>query len=234
MSPYVSKFAETLYDPAWLRKVYVDEGRNAAQVAELIGCTRGAVLDNLRKHHIPIKPRSEAQRLAPTRGSHVARPRKRFINTLHNETWLREHYVDKRMTATEVAHLAGSSVPSVLRALRVAEIEVRPMGAERIGRSNPKRQLRREDASTCALRKRARSKTPPSPCVVCGATGTQVNHKDRNPRNPATDNLERLCSACHGQQHGEEARVMAEWLRARGVAYLDIYAEARRRLLARV
>lgn len=43
--PYNKKFTGTLYNADWLRREYVEKGRNAAQMAAEIGATNSAVLD---------------------------------------------------------------------------------------------------------------------------------------------------------------------------------------------
>jgi 5-methylcytosine-specific restriction endonuclease McrA len=80
---------------------------------------------------------------------------------------------------------------------------------------------------------RARGLVGPGSCVVCSDMGKHINHKDRNPWNDARANMERLCVKCHNRQHSMEEAVMIEWLRERfNVPFLEIYEEARRRLLA--
>lgn len=223
--PKTSKFAETLYNAEWLREEY--KTKNAPQIADEIGCTRGAVLDNLRKHKIPIEPGKHARR----EGSHAPRPRTRFVTTLHNEAWLREHYVEGGMSASQIAHLAGSSIPAALRALRVAGIEVRTIGEQLRGKPNPSK--RKRSTIEVTLRARARRKTPPGPCVVCGKDGRDVNHRDRDPLNESVENLERLCKKCHCMQHAEEERIMIDMLKESGVSYISIHERARASLLAK-
>lgn len=51
-------------------------------------------------------------------------------------------------------------------------------------------------------RVRARTKTPPAPCGICGKVGyTEVHHRDKNPMNNSSENLIRLCKSCHVRQH---------------------------------
>lgn len=54
-------------------------------------------------------------------------------------------------------------------------------------------------------RKRAALNIPMGPCARCGAAPvpyqSHVHHRDENPRNNSRDNLERICSACHGKEH---------------------------------
>ncbi len=52
---------------------------------------------------------------------------------------------------------------------------------------------------------------PAGPCERClEKRPYEIHHKDRNWRNNSPDNLERLCSSCHGAEHaGDEARASA-------------------------
>lgn len=45
---------ERLNDKTWMTQAYVIEGRNASQVAGILGCDRSAVLNALRRHGIPL------------------------------------------------------------------------------------------------------------------------------------------------------------------------------------
>ena len=61
--------------------------------------------------------------------------------------------------------------------------------------------MRRNTKSEGTSRKEARALKPPGPCELCGALGTDVHHKDRDPFNNAPGNLERLCGSCHKLKH---------------------------------
>jgi hypothetical protein len=82
------------------------------------------------------------------------------------------------------------------------------------------------------FRARARRWTPPGPCVLCGAEGKQINHKDRDWKNNDPSNLERLCVKCHSLQHSIELWVMIDVLEEKGIPYMKIFNEARRRISA--
>ena len=226
--PYLTKFKDTLYNKGWLEKAY--ESRNANQVARILDCDRGAVLRQLAKFGIPVKSASEAHKLSPHPGSNAPRPRSRFKETLHNLEWLTQRYSEESLSCTEMARLAGCSIGSVTQALVRNGFQLREAGEIKLGKPNFKRRLPDEAVSTVALRKRARKLVPDGPCVVCGEPGEDVNHKDRNPRNYSLDNLELLCQRCHSGQHNQELWAMIDMLRERGVGYMQIHEEGRRRL----
>jgi hypothetical protein len=66
-------------------------------------------------------------------GSHDPRPKKNR-DTLHNEPWLRNRYLDEGRSATEIARELGCSKQSVLWAVRKFGIPVRPMSESKRGR----------------------------------------------------------------------------------------------------
>jgi len=228
--PYDKKYTDTIYNRDWLWKMYIEENRNANQVARIVGCDTGAVLRWLRKFDIPIKDSSEAQKLAPHPGSHAKRLKKKFWDTLHNSGWLKDSYELQGKSASEIAKEVGASVPATIEALQRAGINVRGISRSKIGQLVKKRKCD-EELSEIALRKRARNLIPEGPCFICGAVGQHVNHKDRNPRNYSLDNLELLCKKCHSQQHASELHVMIEMLENFEVSYIEIYEAARNKLI---
>ena len=235
-------FTQTLYSKDWLRRVYVDEGRNAAQVAKLIGCTRQAVHDALRRHGIPVKGASEAQQVSEAwTGSSAPRPRAVFRDTLHNPRWLSEQIVSGP-SLSEIGRSAGCSPSAVLKALEKAgladrwrELRQKFIDARREARQPPRvrdfvPRSKRSD-TTGALHARARRAVPAGQCELCDAQGYDVGHKDGDPSNNDETNLERLCRLHHRRQHAAEVEIAFEVLAALGVPRIRIYNEARRRLL---
>lgn len=225
--PRQKRFETTLYSSDWLRRVYIEEGRNASEVAALINCTPGAVLDALRRHGIPVKTMSEVIKNVPHVGSSVPRPKQKFLGTLYNGEWV---LARKHLNASELAREAGCSVPIAQNAMRRFGLEPPAIRGAKSGRRNPKRMVPDDTAAFATFRARARAWTPEGPCVLCGGVGSQVNHKDRNPKNNDPVNLERLCQKCHSHQHGTELWVMVAMLAARGISYMEVHAEARRQI----
>ncbi len=209
--PYTKKFAETLYNPAWLADEYVGKQRSAADLAKEIGTDASAVLRRLQRYGIPVRSNSEAQLLTPHGGSHAPRPRK-AKDTLHNEGWLRERYEKEGFNASEIARLVGVEPPSVFGALRKFGIEVKTRSGAKKGKPNPNRRVPLNTACKSTLMNRANEVCPPGPCGVCGGPGA-VHHIDRNRKNVSPSNLERLCSLCHGRQHRLEGMVAIKVLR---------------------
>lgn len=234
-------FVSTLYSEDWLRRVYVDERRNAAQVAKLIGCTRQAVHGALRRFQIPVKDASAAQRLSEAwPGSSAPRPRALFSATLHDRSWLVEHILGGP-SLSAIAELAGCSPSAVLKALersgladRWRELRQQALETRREARQPPRQRdfvpRQQRAATTGALHARARRSLPPGPCTLCELPGYDVGHKDGDPSNNQPENLERLCRQHHRQQHALENSIAFEVLAALGVPRIRIYSAARKRL----
>lgn len=201
--PRQNRFNDTLYNPDWLRRVYVDEGRNASQVAALVRCTPGAVLDALRRYGIEVKPMSEVIKALPHEGSHAPRPRAEFKNTLHNPAWLFEHFVTKHLNASEIAHLAGCS-PT-----RAGEAIKDTFGLDTTVRTTESEEVRHERRGRATAR---RLHPSAQPCIVCGRKGT-LNHIDANPHNNEPVNLEWLCMRHHLMVDKRLQAKAARWLR---------------------
>jgi 5-methylcytosine-specific restriction endonuclease McrA len=232
--PYNKNFESTLYDPAWLRREYEGNQRNAAQIAEQLGCERTAVLARLRRYGIKVRSIAETQRLRTDdrRGSNAPRPRKKYLATLSDPEWLQQQYVGARRSLPDLANEIGCAVPSVRQALRRAGIPTRTIAEARTGTGRAP--LPDDQIGHTAFRARARRLVPKGPCSLCRAEfGRDVNHRDRDPTNNALENLERLCSRCHTQQHHEEEKVMIDRLAALGIGYREIHDEARARLRKR-
>lgn len=222
--PKRTDFEDTLYNPEWLRLHYAT--MSAPQIAEMLGCTRGAVLDNLRKHGIPIEPRRFARHV----GSNAPRPRGKFKATLHNREWVEAR---AHLNASEIAREAGCSVPSAQEAMLRFGVEPPGISGAKAGRSAPhKHKAEGEPVCRTTSSRRANVTSPEGSCVVCGEPSEHVNHIDRNWQNNDSSNLERLCSPCHRAQHACEALVAFEMLASMGVAYRVLHEKARTRIIS--
>lgn len=225
--PKNPKFASTLYNSDFLRQRYVVDDLNASQIAKEVGCGPSAVLDALERFGIPKKTMSEVIAKVDHPGSRVSRPRAKLKLTLHNAEWMaaRAH-----LNASELAREAGCSVPAAQAAMHRQGRTPPSVSEAKAGRANPARMVPDEHAALVTFRARARTHIPEQSCQVCGRPGPRldINHKDRNPRNNAPENLERLCRGCHARQHSVELRVMIEALAREGVPYILIHDEARR------
>ena len=182
--PYSKRFAETLYSRDFLQREYVDAGRNAAQVAKMIGCSKGAVIKAAQRFGLPTRSAAEAQVVALHPGSHVPRPRAKFAETLHSRVWMEAKWASG-MTATDIAREAGCSVPTACKTLqKMFGMSCRPS-------TTPPERLREMRGRSEARRKHARQ-----PCLLCGEKGT-LNHRDKDPTNNNDSNIEWLCAYHH-------------------------------------
>jgi DNA-binding phage protein len=240
--PYNKHFEGTIYSESWLRRVYIDEDRNAAQVARLAGCTRQAVHAALKKFGIPVKGLSAAQRLADFwSGSETPRPRTQFKDTLHSTEWLHQQAIGGD-TLAAIARRAGCSSPGLHRAFAAAGLDdlwraahqQQIVSGRHARHGNPDTRLRKHYRVTESTRRgEARRTLPRSPCVVCAGPIADVNHKDRNHGNNDIGNLERLCKRCHSRQHALEERIAVAVICHLGVPFSTLHEIARQALLAK-
>lgn len=208
------------------------------------GCVQRERASESHKGHDPYETdpakRSEyatAAHLVPRKyGSNAPRPRHKFHDTLHNKDWLTEHYITQWKSKAEMGRIADCSSVSVQKALDrygILREEDTPPDLRPKGGVGGRPRLTGDAVTKQVMYGRSRRKTAPGPCVVCNTTGKHINHKDRNPWNDDASNMERVCVKCHNRQHSLEEAVMIEWLRERfGVSFMEVYAEARSRLLA--
>lgn len=95
-----------LTDCEWLREQYDTQGKSSREIAQEIGCSKGAVQNWLEKHGIP----TDGQR-------------NDIIEPLSNKQWLRREYVDKGKSGYEIAKACGCSTTSVYKWIREHGIE---------------------------------------------------------------------------------------------------------------
>jgi hypothetical protein len=105
---------EQLKDKEWLVGRYVDECMTMRQIAEIVGCAYPALKRAMDHHGIE-------------RRKHTSKYPK-----LNDKEWLREAYVEQKMSGTEIAKIAGCP-PSLVRShLGYLGIEMRKR-SERLG-----------------------------------------------------------------------------------------------------
>lgn len=239
--PFTKKYESTLCNKSWLVQKYTVAGLNASQIATELGCAPQAVYLRLKRYGIPLKTLIEAQSIRrKAEGSSAPRPKRKFLETLHNKEWMVKNYGECK-SLTELARRAGCSVPSAAENCRKHGIIAEDERAQdpRTGVRNPAQWKGPLELSEVGARKRSREtykdSDGPTDCTVCGSrAASDLNHKDRNPWNFALTNLEKLCEGCHSGQHAEETWVMIEWLRdLYRVPYIQVHMEARKRILSR-
>jgi hypothetical protein len=93
-----------LDDPEWLATEYRTNGRSAADIAKGLGCSRKRVRTALARHDIRVRRRGAG----------------RAFPELGDADWLRDQFVTKNRTRSEIAADVGCATMSVTRALRAA------------------------------------------------------------------------------------------------------------------
>jgi transposase-like protein len=233
--PYSKKFEETIYSKEWLQRMYAEADNTASDIARLIGCDNSAVLRQLRKHGFQVKGQTEVIQLMWRRGvlhgSRVPRPRKKFLATINNKEWMVRKYEVEGLNYSEIARIVGATPQSVYQA--ILRLGLAPRGISEAKLTRPCFARRKDPAilSEVALRARARRSVKHGPCVICGAFGQDVGHKDHDIRNNEPDNLERLCRQCHSLQHKIESDILFKIANEKlGVKWRDLYELARQRI----
>ena len=95
-----------------LIKLYIEEQKSAAQIAEIIGCSRTTIQQRCRMYGIKLRPRSR---------------RKKKID----KTVLRRLYVEEGKSTDEIAEILGCTNGTIGNRLKEFGIRIRPPGGVR-------------------------------------------------------------------------------------------------------
>lgn len=99
---------ERLEDADWLEARYIEEQRTRAEIAELCDCSKKTVSRWLQRHGIQTR---------------AGRPQ--VYKRLKDADWLRERYVERELTLSEIAETCDCSNATVSRSLQKHGIETR-------------------------------------------------------------------------------------------------------------
>jgi AraC-like DNA-binding protein len=205
MPGFRKKFLDTLHDEKWLTEHYIDRCLTLQEIADEAGASSSAVFEVIQR--LPKEIRIQRER-PKQRGSSAPRPRGKFLLTLHSKEWLKERFVDRKLTMTEMARQAGSSVPSVQRALR-----------QHLGIKSAKRPSKHSEKKLAGFRARAKARqlhyVDRVPCIICGKSEVTLNHIDANPENNDKSNVEWLCHSHHLMVDKRLAGKAVRWFRKR-------------------
>lgn len=102
-------------DEEWLREKYVEEGKSQAEIADLCDVSQPTIGKWLREYGFDTGSCGNSK----------------LDERLDDEDWLREKYVEKKISASRIARLLGCSSQTVRRKLRRADIEIRT-GSEKM------------------------------------------------------------------------------------------------------
>lgn len=91
-----------------LRELYVKKRLSAGDIAQQVGCTSTTIYRHLKHAGIPRRSTSEAQELAWSHGKCTPKPR----TILFTDKQLREMYIDRQMSISDIAQRAGCSLLS--------------------------------------------------------------------------------------------------------------------------
>lgn len=103
-------FADEIHDEDTLREMYVERGMTTTEIGAEVGCHSRCVSTWLRKHGIE------------------ARPTQPKADKIHDEDALRNMYVERGMSTTEIGEVVDCNSTTVSRWLERHDIEARPAG----------------------------------------------------------------------------------------------------------
>jgi transposase-like protein len=200
-----------LRDESWIRERHYGEGLMKADIAELLGCSVGAVHNAFGRFDIGLN-----QDLYD--GSKY--------DLLNSDLWIREKYVEEEMTTGEIASEVGCSPVTVYRNLIRHDIDVRT-GREAVGSGSDHHRWKggETDYGSSWTRQRRRAlDRDGDQCAVCGTTSEEhiqkrgcdlhVHHVtpfrkygvENHERANRLDNLITLCRTHHDQWEGLNLR----------------------------
>ena len=108
----------------WLREQYLDKGKSPRQIAEEYGYGSTTIDTWLKKHDIPKR----------SHGAAVAKAKKPDA-PYADESWLKEHYIEKEKSISQIAEEVGVSRGSIEYWLDKYCIETRPPGWKTAGQN---------------------------------------------------------------------------------------------------
>lgn len=111
-----------LNEKAWLEKKYVEENLSTIKISELVGCSKRTVWEAMRRFEIPRRNRSEA-------GIQYSR--------LHDEEWLRQKYLEEKLSYVEIGSLVGCTNTAVMEVIKKLNIPRRSMSEAFILQKRP-------------------------------------------------------------------------------------------------
>lgn len=111
-----------LNEKAWLEKKYVEENLSTIKISKLVGCSKRTVLDAMRRFGIPRRNRSEA-------GIQY--------KMLHDEQWLRQKYLEEKLSYVEIGSIIGCTNANVMYAIKELNIPRRSISEAQILQKRP-------------------------------------------------------------------------------------------------
>jgi len=118
--------AKELNDRTWLFKKYVLEKLNSYEIASLLNTNQKSVFSALKFHKIPTRNCSEAKL-----ESLIKKPPKTHFSLLANISWLKNKYIDQKLSANQIGLELGCSPSLVLSYLNKHGIPARSISETR-------------------------------------------------------------------------------------------------------
>lgn len=154
-----------LQDQAWLQKMYVEDGKTTHEIGALLNCPASTVARALHRLKIPVRfargekdaentcahchktfpvgGRDQPKRNQSHCSAHCSMMSRVGVgsDTIHQESWLRQKYIDERLSTVDIAILSNCAVRTVCRSLKELNIPIRSASEAATGKK-----MRRVDA----------------------------------------------------------------------------------------
>ena len=120
---WINKFdlQRAYQDKEWLRKQYIEHGKSTNEIASIAGCSSGRISEYLNKFNIETRDPGKQTPLPDD-----------VVEKLEDEEWVRNQYVEKQKSTTEIGDELGISREPVRKALHEHGIEIQPSIAEKV------------------------------------------------------------------------------------------------------
>jgi DNA-directed RNA polymerase specialized sigma24 family protein len=154
-----------LRDADWLRERYWDEEMSAYEIAEEVGTTDNTVRSWMDRHGIEVRAADLAYSMGLSDGD---------ISDLRDGEWLRENYVEKERSMSEIAEEFDVSTVVVRRWLRKNDIETRSLSEATQGINTEERTKQLRDKDWLLTEYSVRCRSAPEIAQQLGVATTTV------------------------------------------------------------
>lgn len=186
-------------DEGTLRRLYLEEGKTQREIGDVLGCSQKTIINWMEKFGIPSRSSSESYRL------------KRSGESWRDEETLRELYVEKGLSQSEIGEMLGCAPETVFYHMEKNGIDARtPEETFARRRANTPAQFstRQEDGYEYWHSEDdwvyAHRLLAVAEYGFNAVRGKHVHHKNNIPWDNRTDNIELLSQSRHMEHHNSK------------------------------